>query len=219
MTSKDKINLELFGREHWIKRHDFYKTRYFRLEKCAKIVNSISEKPNCHLLDVGCGPATLSKLLDSNINYYGMDLVIQEPAPNLIEIDITKNEIKYKDKQFDIIVAAGLFEYMGDLQNSKLSEIELLLKKNGKFITTYTNFSHVHKVILPSYNNIKSIDDFRKDLSSFFVVEKYFPSSHNWHPWEPQRRILNKFQMHLNAKIPIFSSLFAVNYFFICSRM
>lgn len=212
-----KIHHESRTREFWSKQ-DFYKQSFFRTQKCARIVNSIARGRNCDLLDVGCGPATLSTLLENNINYYGIDWFIHEPAPNLIETDLLKNEIKFEGKQFDIIVAAGFFEHMADLQDKKLSEIELLLKKHGKFITTFTNFSHIYRVKLPSCSNIRSIVDFRRNLSLLFVVEEYFPSSHNWRPTELRSTILNKVQMYLNVRIPIFSHLFAVNVFFVCSR-
>ena len=163
-------------REYWLKRAEFYKQPYFRVRKCAKIANAVSRRRNCDLLDVGCGPATLSRLLDNNISYYGLALVIHEPAPNLRETDLRENEIAYESKKFDIIIAAGFFE---------------LLKRDGTFITTFTNFRHVRIVIEPGYSNIKSIEEFKRDLSSFFVVERCFPSSHNWSSTEPTLRLLN----------------------------
>lgn len=190
---------------------------HYRLVKCARIVNSLAGGRECDLLDVGCGPATLSHLLQNNIHYYGIDIKLHDPTPNLLEMDLTKNEINFQNKSFDLIVAQGLFEYIGEFQNKKFSEIKRNLKVNGKFITTYYNFSHIHSQIYPIYNNIMTLKDFRKDLSSVFRIERSFPSSHNWIGTEPRRAWLKKLQMHLYVNIPFISPLLGVEYFFICS--
>ena len=65
------------------------------------------------LLDVGCGPATLMHLLDQNISYHGIDIAIHEPAPNLIEADFLENPISFHGRKFDIVLAQGIFEYVG----------------------------------------------------------------------------------------------------------
>lgn len=206
------------GKDYWINNTGFYKQPYFRLQKCANLVNSLAQGQPCDLLDVGCGPATLAQLLDNNIHYYGIDIAIHTPGPNFLELDITANEIKFENRKFDIIVAAGLFEYMGGVQQQKLFEINRLLKPNGKFITTYTNFSHIRMPAEhPPYNNIMPIRVFKKDLEAYFRIDKSFPSSHNRVNRELRREWLKKMQMPLYFNIPIFSSLFAVNYFFICS--
>jgi SAM-dependent methyltransferase len=212
-----KVSNHFHDRGFWLEENLRYSEPYFRLKKCARIVNALSRGRPCDLLDVGCGPATLAKLLQPNIHYYGIDLAIHDPAPNLIEMDLAQNEIQFQGKFFDIIVAAGFFEYIGRLQNQKLMEIRGILKETGKCVFTYTNFAHLHRSIAPTYNNIKSIEEFRADLSRFFVVERCFPSSHNWIVREPRRRLL-QFQIYLHMHIPLISRLFAMNYFFICSR-
>ena len=73
---------------------------HFRMEKAARILNSISRNKQCDLLDIGCGPATLRQLLRSNINYHGIDIAIHNPAPNLIQADFLETPIKFYDKNF-----------------------------------------------------------------------------------------------------------------------
>ncbi len=206
-------------REFWLKENIRYSQPYFRLEKCAKIVNALSHSKTCDVLDVGCGPATLARLLQKNINYYGIDIAIHSPAVNLLEVDFAENEIKFGDKRFDIVVAAGVFEYLGGRQKKKFSEIRSLLSKDGKFIVTYTNFSHINDRLIDHsiYNNVQPIKVFKRDLESYFRVDKWFPSSHNWHCSEPRRNFLKRIQMPLNRGIPIITPLLAVNFFFICS--
>ena len=51
--------------------------------------------------------------LPRNVHYYGIDIAIQDPAPNLREADILKEPVGFGGRTFDIAVAQGLFEYMG----------------------------------------------------------------------------------------------------------
>jgi len=208
-----------WNREHWIASTDFYKRPYLRLEKCASIVNRPAGTGEIDLLDIGCGPATLAGHLNANIRYHGIDIAIHEPAANLIEMDVTQERIRFRNKRFDLIVAAGLFEYLGTFQRRKLREIHHLLKENGRFVVTFTNFAHVHPPLQePIYNNTISIRAFLDDLQVFFSVERYFPSSHNWVRREPRRRWLRWMNMSFSANIPFVSHMLACNYFFICSH-
>ena len=43
-----------------------------------------------------------------------MDIAIQVPTPNLIELDIINNKILFGKRSFDIVVASGLFEYLSN---------------------------------------------------------------------------------------------------------
>jgi len=115
------------------------------MRKVARTVRSVSRGRQCDLLDVGCGPATLAQLMPAGVRYHGIDIAIQEPAPNLIETDIIKAPIAFGGKTFDVIVAQGMFEYVGRFQSQKFAEIASLLNDGGKFIVTYQNFAHRHK--------------------------------------------------------------------------
>ena len=57
------------------------------------------------------------------MQYYGIDIAIQEPSPNLTECDILQEPISSEDAPFDLIVAQGLFEYLADSQSRKFAEI------------------------------------------------------------------------------------------------
>jgi SAM-dependent methyltransferase len=206
-------------KDFWLDENLRYAEPYFRLEKCARIVNHLTRGRNSTLLDIGCGPATLARLLDQNIQYFGIDIAIHTPAPNLREFDFARQEIRFDSKEFDIVVAAGVFEYLGTFQNAKFLEIQRLLKKDGRFVTTFTNFKHINdrRIDHSLYNNIKPVTAFKSDLESYFRIDKWFPSSHNWFCSEPRRGFLRQIQMPLQMGIPILTPLLAVNYFFICS--
>ena len=219
MRSPHNITTKFLDRSFWLEENAHYTKPHFRLEKCARIVNRLAGGKAYDLLDVGCGTATLEMLLDSNINYYGIDIAIHNPAPNLRETDFAKGKIGFENKTFDIVVAAGVFEYMGAEQRRKLDEIRSILKANGRFVATYTNFHHVrsNSGYFP-YNNVLPLKDFMADLQTFFHIINWFPSSHDRKVGPgPTRSWLKKINMVINFNIPIFSNFFAVSYFFLCS--
>ena len=207
-----------YKKDFWKKESLKFARPHFRLEKASRIANRIAQGKECDLLDVGCGPATLGRLLDSNINYYGIDITIPGPAPNLIEMDILEKPIGFEGREFDIIMAQGVFEYMGRSQSQKLSEISGILRDNGKFVVSYVNFDHRNRELIESYSNVQSLRDFRNSLARYFTIERHFPASHNWHHGQPNRWFMKASQKHLNLNIPVISPLLAVEYFFICSH-
>jgi SAM-dependent methyltransferase len=207
-------------REFWSNENLRWASVYFRLEKCARIVNQLAKGRPCDLLDVGCGPlALLSTLIDDNIRYFGIDIAPHETSSAVMQADIVKNKIGFDGQRFDIVVAAGVFEYMGAMQTEKFKEIAAILRPAGQFVTTYTNFRHLNDRLIDHslYNNIRPIAQFKKDLEKHFGVERWFPSSHNWYCSEPRRRFMRVCQMPLTFRIPVMSALLAVNYFFLCS--
>jgi SAM-dependent methyltransferase len=206
-----------YKRDFWAEENLRYVEPHFRLTKAARIVNRIARDRKCDLLDVGCGPATLAGLLSRNIDYYGIDIAIHNPAPNLLQADFLSAPIEFGEKTFDIIVAQGVFEYVGKFQSQKLAEIKQLLRKGGKFIVSYVNFDHLHRHVYAPYSNVQPFEDFRKSLTREFRIDRYFPTSHQWYHREPYRRLTKAIQMPINLNIPFLSRLFAVEYFFICS--
>ena len=206
-----------YKKDFWSEENLKYSQPHFRLEKSARIINKIAGERKLDLLDVGCGPATLMRLLNKNIHYYGIDIAIHDTSPDLIEADFVESPIKFNDKKFDVVIAQGVFEYVGDAQARKFAEIAELLKPDGVFVASYVNFGHRNKHIYGPYSNTQSFDSFRKSLSRHFTVERFFPTSHNWHHAEPGRKLMKAVQMNLNFNIPLISPVLAVEYFFICS--
>ena len=206
-----------YKNDFWREENARYSEVHYRLDKCARIVNRIAGERECNLLDVGCGPATLARLLRPNIHYYGIDIAIQEPAANLAEVDILDSPIGFDDLRFEIVVAQGLFEYLGEHQSEKLAEIARVLRPRGTFVTSYVNFGHRQPTVYWPYSNVQTIDEFRSSLSKDFVVRNWFATSHNWHHNEPNRRFIRLANMHLNLRIPVLTSKLAVEYFFVCT--
>ena len=203
-------------RDFWSKENLSYVEPHFRLMKAAGIINRLARGRARDLLDVGCGPATLAQLLDDGIRYHGIDIAIHNPASNLMETDFVDNPIRFGNKKFDIIVAQGVFEYIGTVQAQKFREIAGILNEGGKFLVSYVNFNHRNWTNYSPYNNIQPVADFRTSLNQFFSIDRFFPTSQRWHHREPSTRLKKAIHMHINCNIPLFSRIFAVEYFFIC---
>lgn len=216
LSAAEKI-AESHKRDFWIEENKKHTPAHYRLQKCGRIVSRIVGNRQCDLLDVGCGPGTLMTVLPKNVHYFGIDIAVHDPAPNLLESDILETPIKFDDKKFDIVVAQGLFEYMGTHQSEKFGEIAQLLRENGKFVVTYTNFSHRAKQIFEAFSNVQPPEEFRQDLARYFAIDRYFPASHNWYGGQPTRTVIKAANMRLSANIPLISPRLAVEYFFICS--
>jgi SAM-dependent methyltransferase len=209
---------ESYKRDFWIRENRKHVPVHYRLQKSARIVNAIARRQECDLLDVGCGPATLMRLLQSNINYYGIDIAIHDPGPNLREVDILQQPISFDGRRFGIVAALGVFEYVGARQDLKFSEIAQLLGEHGRFVLTYTNFGHRDRRIFEAFSNVQPLEDFRQSLARHFTIDKCFPTSYNWHGGQPVRPLLKSANMHVRANIPLVGPRLAVEYFFICSR-
>jgi SAM-dependent methyltransferase len=201
----------------WSEENLKYSRPHYRLEKAARIINRLAPSENCKLLDVGCGPAALMPLLRPNIQYYGIDIAIHDPAPNLLEADLLETPIRFGDERFDIVLAQGFFEYIARSEGQKFTEIAGLLNDGGIFIVSYVNFGHRDRNIYRPYSNVQDLDDFCRSLAQNFKIQRSFPTSHNWNHSEPSRKLLKAVNMNINFNIPVISRVLAVEYFFICS--
>ena len=211
-----EVGEKLYKKDFWSEENLRYSKPHYRMEKAARIINKIARGRTCTLLDVGCGPATLMTLLDPKIQYHGIDIAIHNPAPFLIEADFLETPIRFGEERFDIVLAQGVFEYVGDHQNQKFAEIAELLDDAGTFVVSYVNFGHRARDIYWPYSNVQSFEDFRSDLSRHFRIRRFFPTSYNWNHQDPGRKIIKTVNMHMNINIP-FAGPLAVQYFFICS--
>jgi SAM-dependent methyltransferase len=206
-----------YKKDFWDEANRQYAAPHPRAQKVARLVNRIARGRERDLLDVGCGPAGLRLLLDDNVHYYGIDIAIKDPEPNLIEADLVENPIEFNGKKFDIVVAQGAFEYFGGVQAEKFAEIKNLLNDNGTFIVSYWNFGHRNARMYEAFSNVQPLDEFRESLASYFKIDSSFPASHNWKHNMSDRRLLKAINTHVNMNIPFVSPKLAVEYFFICS--
>ena len=207
----------LYKKDFWREENLKYVRPHFRMEKVSGLINRMAAGKERTLLDVGCGPASLMSLLQPNIQYYGIDIAIQNPAPNLMEADLIEEPIRFGDRQFDIVLAQGFFEYVGKFQSQKFAEIAELLNDDGVFIATYVNFDHRHRDIYEPYSNVQPFRDFRKSLAEHFKIQRFYPTSYHWNHWEPSRKLIRAANMRINVNIPIIAPVLGVQYILICS--
>jgi SAM-dependent methyltransferase len=208
-----------YKKDFWSTENVKYTEPHFRMRKVARVISRLAGDRECDLLDIGCGPGTLQRLMPSNVHYHGIDISIPEPAKNLLEMDILESPIDFRGMKFDFFVAQGMFEYVGEYQSQKFAEIVGLLKPNGKFVLTYQNFDHRQQEVYWPYSNVQRPAEFRKDLARFFRIERSFPVSHNWNHSQPNRTLMKVSQKHLNINIPVISPILAVDYLYVCSPL
>ena len=105
------------------------------------------------------------RLLDTNIHYYGIDIAIQQTAPNLIQYDFPRgSDPGSGDKKVDMIVAQGVLRVSGETVDvRKFEEIAHLLKDDGVFILSYVNFGPSRNTdIYWPYSNVQSFNNLRE---------------------------------------------------------
>jgi SAM-dependent methyltransferase len=207
----------LYKRDFWSQENLNYSRPHYRMEKIARLINRLARGNDCTLLDVGCGPAALMSLLGSNIKYYGIDIAIHGPQPNLLEADFLEGPVDFGGRQFDFVVAQGVFEYMGGFQSQKFAEIAKLLTEDGIFIVSYVNFEHRRRQVFSLYSNVQSFREFRTSLSEHFSIRRFFPTSYNWGHWEPGRKLLKAANMNIRVNIPFINHRLTVEYIVICT--
>lgn len=217
MESDAPATVRYYKRGFWDTENLKFSRPHYRLEKLARLINRLCGADERTLLDLGCGPATLRHLLSPAIRYHGIDIAIHDPAPYLREADLLEGPISFDGRQFDIIVAQGLFEYLGDYQSQKFGEIARLLRPGGSFIATYMNFDHRRPNIYGPYSNVRPFEEFRSNLTEFFKVNRAFPSSYNWNHHHPNRTLVKAINMVVNVNIPIIGRALAVDYVLLCS--
>ena len=210
-------------RDFWGTENLKYATPHFRMRKVARLIHAVARaRPKASgldLLDVGCGPGTLARLLPDGVRYHGIDIAIAAPAPNLLEADIVQVPIAFGGAAFDIVVAQGLFEYLGSVQSRKLAEIAGLLADGGTLICTYQNFAHLRKSVYWPYSNVVGPREFRRDIERYFRIERAFPTAYNWSQSHPNRALVRAPQERLRVSIPVAGRLFAVDYCYVCSPL
>jgi SAM-dependent methyltransferase len=212
-------DVRYYKKEFWSTENLKYETPHFRMSKVAREISRLTADREYDLLDVGCGPGTLQRLMPSNVHYHGIDISIPVPADNLLEADILEGPIDFRGMRFDFVVAQGMFEYVGAYQSEKFAEIAGLLKDDGKFVLTYQNFDHRQREIYWPYSNVQRPAAFRAELSRFFKIDRRVPVSHNWNHSQPNRPLMKASQAYINVNVPLISPILAVDYLYVCSPL
>ena len=140
-----------------------------------RILKAMGGQISGKVLDIGCGNGTLTRKLDSYLQLTGMDIseaAIRQAKNN--RFDYLKYSVgdaiflPYKSNSFDCVILIEVLEHIFDTI-AVLSEINRILKTNGKLFITTTDFNFLKKLII-----------------SLFLFDRYF------YPTNPHIRIFTK---------------------------
>jgi SAM-dependent methyltransferase len=116
-----------------------------RLMMIGRFVDRLASSGS-KLLDVGCGPAALKKLLPDDIDYFGVDisdgLVAAHGDPSHFTVaDLNTEPACFGGAQFDIVVCSGIFEYIEHVEPFG-SFLARKVAPDGHLVLSYTNRQH-----------------------------------------------------------------------------
>ncbi|WP_284352581.1 class I SAM-dependent methyltransferase [Roseisolibacter agri] len=140
------------------------------------------------LLDLGCGPAALRRLLPADIAYYGADLTAEALPPGresdrFAVADLNADADPFPGRTFDVLVVSGMFEYVRD-PRAFLTLVRRKTRPGGHLVLTYLNRWHhrelrarlLHRAPTypdPHINFISIAEAARGIKASGFVIESY----------------------------------------------
>src|ERR1044071_6962391 len=113
------------------------------------------------------------RLLRPGISYFGIDIAIHDPAPNLLETDILDAPIGFAGRRFDIVTALGVFEYVGARQTEKFGEIAALLSERGRCVVTSTTRPPRAGRFLGPYSRAPRCGESRRTLPRHFTIDRF----------------------------------------------
>ena len=103
-------------------------------------------KPNCRILDLGCGDGSLLKLLNEkrNISGYGIDNSMEKTIKsvdngiNIINTDINENLKYFTSNKFDYVVLAQSLQVV----DNPVSLIKEMLRVGNEVIISFPNMGY-----------------------------------------------------------------------------
>jgi ubiquinone/menaquinone biosynthesis C-methylase UbiE len=126
----------------------------FKEKLYAEIINTIKNKPNCAVLDIGCGQGDDLFFISRKCNYrgYGLDFSLiqlgvalrRNVFGNIKFFQADLNSLPLKNNLFDIVIFSEVIEHLEDASRV-LNEIKRVLKNDGKlFISTPNRYDYFH---------------------------------------------------------------------------
>jgi SAM-dependent methyltransferase len=129
----------------WNRRAKPFAVPHARLNVIARLIRE-SEGPRRHLLDVGCGPASLRQVIPADTEYFGADVADEiiasfgDPA-HFQAFDWNRSPRLFDGRLFDVIVCSGFLEYTNDIE-AALGHLRAQLAPGGRLIASYMNHQH-----------------------------------------------------------------------------
>lgn len=183
---------------------------YLRRKEALKLAGSVKGKK---ILDVGCGSGIfLLEFIKMGATVVGIDYsqrMLSMAEAELKQYKIPKNKYKLilanatnlplKNRDFDLVLATGLTDYMTDRDDLKfLKEVARVLKPNGSLIV--------------SFPVEKSPFSFMRRGMGLVIRQKVFklPPIHNEFTLEKIKRFLKKVNMKYEKTHKIFATMWLV---------
>jgi ubiquinone/menaquinone biosynthesis C-methylase UbiE len=147
LTKEAKKNYNLMAESYHKARTNpttvgWFYNEYLEMPTTLKMLGNVRGKK---ILDIGCGTGLYARILKKKgANVKGIDIsermveIARKEVPN-IEFKIgTAEKLPYKSKEFDIVLAALMTEYLSSW-NKMLKEVKRVLKPHGLFIFSTGN--------------------------------------------------------------------------------
>ncbi len=184
-TSKTEYWNVVYDDDHQIgksashQRADMVLRQEITLSLIDKYTNSKSE----NILDIGCGTGVLLELLSKKgHSVTGIDIsegMLQETIKRIKRNHIKdahcyKSEVEsmpFEDGQFNFITCLGVLEYLSN-DNTGLTEINRVLKKNGVLIISAPNLFKLKNVLDPYIYFVKGLKYLTKKKSNPYLQDE-----------------------------------------------
>ncbi len=148
-----------YGAKHYTPdARSFIGRRYGRI---LEFIDALQLRPGARVLDAGCGPGVLTAeltrrgyVVDAIDLSAAMVAAARAAAPRATCILGTVEHMPYPDRQFDLVVSAGVIEYLAS-DRALLSECARVLKPGGSQILSSTRRGALVYVLDPLVERAK----------------------------------------------------------------
>jgi len=170
------------------------------MRKVARMVSRLAGDREYDLLDVGCGPGTLQRLMPSNVPITAS--TSQSPRLRITCL----RRISWKPRstsgiRFDFVVAQGI--------SSTWASTSHRIRRDRRTPQARRQVrAHVPELRPQATRGLLAVQQcpapgqLPRDLSRFFKINRSFPLSHNWNHSQPRRPLMKASQAHINLNVP-----------------
>jgi len=119
------------GMSFWLQMGNYERTRY-------RLVASFFPNRQGQLLDVGCHKGGLRKFLPPEIEYFGVDMIAENPHGAVVRVNLNKPVLPFEDASFDALVCTAVLEHVF-YPLELLREMARVLKEEGRALVSVPN--------------------------------------------------------------------------------
>ncbi|PLX16380.1 MAG: hypothetical protein C0601_10450 [Candidatus Muiribacterium halophilum] len=115
--------------------------KYLRFYRTNRILQrEIKKKGSLKILDVACGNGRISKEYESDkrFEFHNIDILESGELKNYHKLDLEKEEMPFKNKEFDINIGLEIIEHL-DYPEQFLEKNRTVLKDDGSLILSTPN--------------------------------------------------------------------------------